>query len=291
LADRSDSSERGLYEKLNLGYRERSQLLLASLMHKLKRDRFREADFTVDTLQVNVPELDPAFDNYRIVQITDIHLGHWMSPERLSGVVDMVNQLEADVVVITGDFVSYVFESLRDSMVQSLEAIQAKEAKLAILGNHDHWLGPDKVRDVLQESGVTELDNKVYPIARQGAKLYIAGVDDVMVHADRLDLVLENLPEDGPAMLLAHEPDFADQSSETGRFFLQLSGHSHGGQIVWPGIGALIRGPYFFKYPLGLYHVNGMLQYTNRGIGTHSFRLRLNCPPEITLILLHPATE
>ena len=73
-------------------------------MHKLKRDRFREADFTVDTLQVNVPELDPAFDNYRIVQITDIHLGHWMSPERLSGVVDMVNQLEADVVVITGDF-------------------------------------------------------------------------------------------------------------------------------------------------------------------------------------------
>jgi predicted MPP superfamily phosphohydrolase len=291
LADRPETPERGLAERINLEYRKHYQMLLAEVMHKLRRDRFHEKDFQVDTLEVNVPGLDPLFEGYRIVQITDIHLGHWVSPERLAGVVDMVNQLEADVVAITGDFVSYVFDPLRDAMIESFSRIQSKDANLAILGNHDHWLGAHLVRDVLRESGVIELANDVYTIERQGARLYIAGVDDIMMKADRLDLVLEKLPADGPALLLAHEPDFADTSAETGRFFLQLSGHSHGGQIVWPGFGPLIRGPYFFKYPLGLYNVNGMLQYTNRGIGTHVFRMRINCPPEITLIILHPKTD
>ena len=107
--------------------------------------------------------------------------------------------------------------------------------------------------------------------------------------AHDLDAVLEKLPDDSPAILLAHEPDYADISAATERFALQLSGHSHGGQIVLPKIGALLRGPGFFKYPNGLYQVGEMIQYTNRGVGTHVFRVRFNCPPEITVITLRSA--
>jgi hypothetical protein len=85
---------------------------------------------------------------------------------------------------------------------------------------------------------------------------------------------------------LAHEPDFAEQSAESGRFGLQLSGHSHGGQILLPGLGPM-RGEMFRKYPLGRYQVGDMVQYTNRGIGTHVLRLRINCAPEITMVSLH----
>jgi uncharacterized protein len=275
--------------KLNILYRERMQMGIAWLMKTLRRDRFRTHDFVLDTLDVTVPGLGVPFDGYTIIHITDIHMGHWISPHRLEGVVEIINQQSPDVVVITGDFVSYVFSSLRASLVNSLSTIQATDGKFAVLGNHDHWLGAHHVRSALQESDVHELANDFATIRKGSALLHICGVDDVMVKADRLDDLMEKLPPDGPALLLAHEPDFADQSAATGRFFLQLSGHSHGGQIVWPGLGPLVRGPMFAKYPLGLYNVQGMLQYTNRGIGTHVFRVRINCPPEITRIILHAA--
>lgn len=283
----SSSGPETTLAKLNILYRERMQLALAWMMKALRRDRFREGDFVVDSLDVNVPGLGTEFDGYTIVQISDIHMGHWISPDRLTGVVELVNRQSPGAVVMTGDFVSYVFTSLRPSLVKSLSSIQASDGKFAVLGNHDHWLGAHHVREALQESGVRELANDYASIQKGAARLHIAGVDDVMVNADRLDDLLGKLPSDSPALLLAHEPDFADQSAATGRFFLQLSGHSHGGQIVWPGMGPLVRGPMFAKYPLGLYQVQGMLQYTNRGIGTHVFRVRINCPPEITRITLH----
>lgn len=277
--------------KANIKYRQEFQLALGRLMRSLGRHRFNPQDFQIDTLEVQVPGLDPCFDNLKIVQFSDIHLGHWISPERLQGVVELVNQQEPDVIVITGDFVSYVFREVRESLVSALSELQAHEAKLAVLGNHDHWLGPADIRQALQFGGVIELANDVFTLDRCGASLCFAGVDDVMVGANDLGLVLSKLPDNSPAILLAHEPDFADQSAATGRFFLQLSGHSHGGQVVLPGYGPLLRGPYFYRYPLGLYRVGDMLQYTNRGIGTHVFRVRINCPPEITVIILHPQTS
>jgi len=214
-------------------------------------------------------------------------MGHWISPERLGGVIDLINKQDPDIILITGDFVSYVFTEIREPLINAFKSLTPKDKTLAVLGNHDHWLGSEKVRSILQESNVLELANDVYTVSRNGTSLHIAGVDDVMVGADDLDQVLSKLPEDGPALLMAHEPDFADISAESGRFFLQISGHSHGGQIVIPGFGPIARGPYFLKYPIGLYQVKDMFQYTNRGIGTHVFRVRINCPPEITVIVLH----
>jgi len=280
-----------LWERLNFRYREILQLNLAILMNSLGRDTFREEDFEIVNLPLEIPGLAVEFDGYRLVQITDLHLGHWLSPERLDGVVQLVNQQEPDLVVMTGDFVSYVLKGITDRMIAAFSTLNPKDATLAVMGNHDHWMGAENIRAIFNASGVIELANDIYTLQHGDARLYIAGIDSVTIGRHDLDAVLEKLPEDGPAILLAHEPDYADISAQTGRFALQLSGHSHGGQIVLPKIGALLRGPGFFKYPNGQYQVEEMMQYTNRGVGTHVFRVRYNCPPEITVIDLKTQNE
>lgn len=291
MEKRSNTNLKDIYDSANIKYRETFQLNLEKIMRVMRRHRFDAKDFSIDTLDVYVQDLDMAFDEYRLVQISDIHMGHWISPERLEGVINLVNQQEPDIVLITGDFVSYVFTEVRNILIDAFNLLTPKEKTLAVLGNHDHWLGAEKVRSILRESHVIELANDVFTVSRNGTYLHIAGVDDAMVGAADLNQVLSKLPEDGPALLMAHEPDFADISAESGRFFLQVSGHSHGGQIIIPGFGPIARGPYFHKYPIGLYQVKDMLQYTNRGIGTHVFRVRINCPPEITVINLHPQNQ
>ncbi len=272
--------------RANLAWREQFQSGLASVMHGLGRDRFHASDFVTFTEQIPVRGLDPAFDGYRIVQISDIHMGHWISPERLYGIVELVNAEQPDLVTITGDFVSYVLDPLAADMTTALGQLQAPDGVVAVMGNHDHWLDVSAVRQILQASGVVELDNRVYPIERGAARIYAAGVDDIIAGQPDLGRVLDQLPDDGPAFLLAHEPDYADVSAATKRFFLQMSGHSHGGQIVLPRVGPPVRGELFAKYPVGRYQVGEMVQYTNRGVGTHVFRMRVNCPPEITLFTL-----
>ena len=190
------------------------------------------------------------------------------------------------MIAITGDFVSYVFDEVAEDLKLSLKNLKPKEVSVATLGNHDHWLGAHKIRGILKKCDIIDVSNDVYTLRRGNAQLHIAGVDSVMLNKHRLDLVMEKLPENGPAILLAHEPDFADISSTTGRFSLQISGHSHGGQFVIPGLGTIIRGPHFVKYPLGKYKVNDMIQYTSRGLGTNIFWFRINCDPEITIFTL-----
>ena len=112
---------------------------------------------------------------------------------------------------------------------------------VAVLGNHDHWVGEATVREILQQSDIVDLSNDVYTLHRGDATLHFAGVDSVTLHKHRLDVVLSKLPPPAPAILLAHEPDFADVSATTGRFSLQISGHSHGGQFIIPGIGTLVK--------------------------------------------------
>jgi len=217
------------------------------------------------------------------VQISDIHYGQWITLDRLTGVIGLINQQEPDIVTITGDFVSYSKENA-DDLINALEGIRARDATLAVLGNHDHWVDAKMVRSILIKSKIIELNNDVYTITRKGYALHIAGVDSVTLKKNQLDKVLQKLPPTGPAILLVHEPDFADISTKINRFSLQLSGHSHGGQFVIPKLGTPFRGNGFWKYPLGRYQVKEMILYTNRGIGTNAFWIRVNCAPEITVI-------
>ncbi len=241
----------------------------------------------VTRVSVTLRRLARAFCGYRIVQLSDIHLGDWMDAVRMDDVVRRTNAQKPDLIAITGDFVTRRAYSHLPDLADVLSHLKARDGVVAVLGNHDHWSGAHLVRNMLAASGIHELANAARTIQRGGAQLHIAGVDDVMVGRDRLDLVLARLPESGAAILLAHEPDFADQSAMTGRFDLQLSGHTHGGQIVAPSIGPIQLPELGRRYPSGRYQVGEMIQYTNRGVGMVSPFVRFNCRPEISVFELH----
>jgi predicted MPP superfamily phosphohydrolase len=241
----------------------------------------------VNPVTLTLPRLAPEFDGYRVVQIGDLHLDDWTKPERLTEVVEKVNGVRPDLVAITGDFASYSAEQLdARRLVGALRSLKADDGCVAILGNHDYLTDVDLVRRCLREGCVTELVNGVRTLRRGDAALHVAGIDDVMEGRSRLDLVLQRLPGSGAAILLAHEPDFADVSAATGRFDLQLSGHSHGGQIGVPLLRRLVLPPFSQRYTSGLHEVGGMLQYTNRGLGFVHLRARFLCRPEITVFTL-----
>lgn len=270
----------------NFRFRKKLQIAMSSYMEKMGMHEFDSCHFEVVPIDIFIPELDPVFDGFSIAHITDIHLGQWISKKRLKGVMELVNKQSPDIVAITGDFVSYAIDHVVEDLTNCLKMLNPKNESIAVLGNHDHWLGADKIRNVLKNSGILDLSNNVYSLNHKDTMLHFAGVDSVTLNKHRLDLVMDKLPDTGPAILLAHEPDFADISSTTGRFSLQISGHSHGGQFVIPGIRTFIRGSNFLKYPVGKYQVGEMVQYTNRGLGTNVFWLRINCPPEITIFNL-----
>jgi predicted MPP superfamily phosphohydrolase len=130
------------------------------------------------------------------------------------------------------------------------------------------------------------LDNSGVALSAGGSQLYLAGVDDCWSGAPDLELALDGAPAAAPVVLLAHEPDFADTFALDGRVSLQLSGHSHCGQVRLPGIGALVLPTYGQKYDAGLNKASNMWVYTTRGIGVIGPPVRFNCPPEITEIML-----
>jgi predicted MPP superfamily phosphohydrolase len=247
--------------------------------------------FQVETVKLKLPRLSHQFSGLRVVQISDIHMGGWMNLERLRRVTDLIMAQKPDVLLITGDFlIGYEFddaaEQAIEDLVEALSHLAASIPTFAVLGNHDYWTSVKAVRQMLRAAGITELTNRVFTLSRDGEHLHFCGVDDVWEGNARLEDVIAELSEDGASILLAHEPDFADISAATGRFDLQLSGHSHGGQVVLPFVGPP-RLPYLGrKYPSGLYKVGEMFQYTNRGVGMARLPIRINCPPEITLFVL-----
>ncbi len=239
-------------------------------------------------VRLTLPHLPAAFHGYRVVQISDIHMDRQMTAAHLSRVVHLVNRLKPDVVAVTGDFVTAGADRYADDLVESLRHLSPREASFGVMGNHDHppWSEPEVIPSVMERSGIIHLCNRVYTIRRGHAMLHIAGIDDITSGNPQLDAVLDQLPPEGVAILLCHAPDFADTSAATGRFALQISGHSHGGQISFPLFGAPVYPRNGKKYPVGCYLINGMYQYTNRGLGLSYPRLRVNCPPEITVFLL-----
>jgi len=245
----------------------------------------------VTQLELVLPRLSPAFDGYRIAQISDFHFGTWLSRQQLGQAVELVNQQQPDLIAFTGDLVSYHPERYYNDLAEALGKLSARDGVVAVLGNHDHWNNPQLIHQLLAEVGIRNLSNSFHTLERGAAHLHLCGVDDYMNAMDRLDKVISSLPAQGAAILLSHAPDFADVSAATHRFDLQISGHSHGGQLVFPVIGPLYLPGYGRKYTSGLYYVNGMIQYTNRGLGTAELQVRLNCRPEITLFTLRSVNE
>ena len=157
-----------------------------------------------------------------------------------------------------------------------------------MLGNHDHWTDAEIVHRVLAERGITVLRNASFVLERGNKRLWIAGIDDAYEGKADLPAALAEVPTGEATILLAHEPDYADYVAPF-PVDVQLSGHSHGGQVRLPGIGPLILPALARKYHTGRYRVGSLQLCTSRGIGVINPPVRFNCPPEVTLITLKSA--
>ncbi len=246
----------------------------------------------VKHVRLKLPRLPEALSGLRVAQVSDIHLGPWMTPEKLQEIFNLVAAQSPDVLALTGDFVfrnsrlrkSYLLEL--EEMSRSLRLLSDRFLIVAVLGNHDNMYSAFQVRDALQKGRAHVLMNTIHTLERGSARFHLAGIDDIYRGRPDLNKVLDSFPSDECAMLLVHEPDFADISAETGRFDLQISGHSHGGQVVLPFVGPPVLPRHGRKYASGLYQVGKMFQYTNRGVGMTFPAVRFNCRPEITLFTL-----
>ncbi len=235
--------------------------------------------------KVHLPRLPGCFHGTKVAQISDLHCGPFVQPRDVRVAVDTVMELQPHIVALTGDFVSRLTHGEAESLVQELSRLEAPRGVYAVLGNHDHWNDANAVASALQRAGVSLLRNSSARIGEGEDSLHIAGIDDFWEEQDDLYRALEQVPEGGCVILLAHEPQFAREAAEDGRVMLQLSGHSHGGQIRFT------TRPMPFptlahQYPGGLTKVGDLQLYTNRGIGVVHVPLRINCPPEVTLLEL-----
>lgn len=247
---------------------------------------FERGMLQVVPVRVRLPRLPRPFAGLKVAQISDLHFGPLVSAGAVRAAVDTVLGLKPDLAVVTGDHVSTLDHGEADLIVQELSRLNAPFGAFAVLGNHDHWTNPEVVANALRRAGLTLLRNASVRLDRAGETLYLAGVDDVWEKKHDLGSALAGVPDEGCAILLAHEPDFADDASKDRRVTLQLSGHSHGGQVRIPGRGP-IRLPHLGqRYPEGLRQVGSMQLYTNRGIGVIFPPVRFNCRPEVTLFEL-----
>lgn len=240
-----------------------------------------------------IRDLPDSFQGFRIAQISDIHLVEWTEPWFLRRVVAEVNKLSPDLVALTGDFISRGPRSARVAYqampvcAEELAALQCPQ-RFAILGNHDVEVDGHMVAQALTAAKIPVLINRFTAIERGSDRIWLCGVDDPGTSVPYLSEAVPARPG-APVILLAHEPDFADNVRRHPRFpliDLMLSGHSHGGQVRLPWVGPLVLPPLGQKYVSGLFRFNQMQLYVNRGIGTVGMPFRLYCPPEITEITL-----
>jgi uncharacterized protein len=260
----------------------------------------READRPqVVSIEIPLARLGESWNGFRIAQLSDLHYDPYFSDTPLRKAIDLVNGLQPDLIVLTGDFVTAPIGKVShrtavaaaqpvEPCAQLLSKLHAPSGVMAILGNHDLNTSEVHVTTVLRSHSIQVLRNACVPLERAGKRLWIAGVDDILEGKPDLELALRGIPSAEPVVLLAHEPDWADHVSGHS-VDLQLSGHSHGGQVRFPLIGPLFLPELARKYPWGLRQVGPLTLYTNVGLGTIHVPMRLNCPPEVTLITLRAA--
>jgi predicted MPP superfamily phosphohydrolase len=251
--------------------------------------RFMEpARLTVTKHTIFHPLIPKSFDGLNIVQFSDTHLGRYYPLERLSHTVKKINELQPDIVFFTGDLIDEPNKyPYTNDVISILANIRAPLGKFSIYGNHDHGgYGTDIYRNIMNKAGFRMLVNEHVMIELiDKSKIAIAGVDDMMLGNPDFAAMLKQIPPSTYTIVLLHEPDGA---TETACYpvHLQLSGHSHGGQIQLPFIGPLITPPLATEYYEGFYQIGDLTLYVNRGLGTTRMPFRFLTPPELTVFTL-----
>jgi len=252
--------------------------------------------FTVSNHDISIQDLPSELDGLRIVQLTDIHHGPWLSLDYVRQVIDAANDVAPDLFCLTGD---YVHESAVyiEPVVAEMARLRPRIATVAVLGNHDWWEDVVKMRQAFARAGIPLIDNdrRVLTPERElvdqaDAGLALCGVGDLWQDEQDYAEALDGLPADMPRLLLSHNPDVAEEPGLTQsglRVDLMLSGHTHGGQVRLPLLGAPVTNSmYGQRYVRGLVHGPVCRVFTCRGIGMSGFPLRLGAFPEIAVLRL-----
>ena len=253
-------------------------------------------------LKVGSKRIPHAFDELRVGQITDIHAGPLVPRGLIREGVELIMAERPDVIVLTGDFVSGATKFLwtsyggfkqhhYDYCMEELARLKAPLGVFAVLGNHDFWSGQEVAQKIvhgLEGIGVQVLRNEAIPLEKKGQHFYLVGVDDYWEGSYSLSKALKGIPEDTCRILLSHNPDVNEDIDNLGeRIDFIISGHTHGGQVVFPFIGALyIPSPFGQKYRASLVRDGERQTYISRGLGLFFVPIRINCPPEVTMLTL-----
>lgn len=250
---------------------------------------------------VVLPRLPAALDGLRIAHLTDFHRSSIVSSEYLARCVATAIAERPDMIVMTGDFVTKRSRCIAD-LTPLLAPLSAPHGVYAILGNHDAYAGARAVAAAVEASGACLLRNRHQRVEVNGAGLWVAGIDSpdheqyrltpmrradwAQVYRRFLDTALRGIPRDGFRLLLAHNPDLIRDAARCG-VDLMLSGHTHGGQVRLPFLGAtVVPSRYGHRYAAGLFRVEGAALYVSRGLGTVRFPLRFLCRPELAILTL-----
>lgn len=243
----------------------------------------------VERVRAGVRGLSPELEGFTIVQLTDVHVGPTIGKDFIEEIVAMSNALEPDLVAITGDLVDGSVAEL-GPLLAPLSRLRARHGVFFVTGNHEYYSGADEWIAFLKTLGVRVLRNERVPIVgREGAAFDLAGIDDWSVrgvpgHGPDLERALQGRDPTRPVILLAHQPKAVEQAARLG-VALQISGHTHGGQMFPFNYLVGLQQPYV----AGLYNHRGTTIYVSRGTGYWGPPMRVGAPAELTCIELHPA--
>ena len=236
-------------------------------------------------VELEFPDLPPAFDGYRIAHLSDLHVSAAARADRTAGVVRIVNALKPDLVAITGDFVDGTAER-RGADVAPLAGLRAADGVVGCTGNHEYYSGWGVWRSVLREFGVRVLENERVLLRRGDDTLAVIGENDPVSYDSDIRAVAAMAPERAFRILLAHRPTRLAEHAACG-VRLQLSGHTHGGAVL--GIDRFVARANE-GHVRGLYREHGLALYVNSGTGQWAgFPTRLGVSPEITCLTLRTA--
>ncbi len=224
---------------------------------------------------------DNALAGLNVVYITDLHVGP-KQKERLQSIVHHANALKPDLVVLGGDYVKGRSDKTTlaiEILAEELGKLQAPLGVYTVLGNHDVWYGKQRVIDAFEKRGIPVLENKNVPLAKGDIAFHLAGVEDFWEGKPDIPKTLQGVT--GPVLLLSHNPDLFPDVPE--HVNLTLAGHTHGGQVVFPFIGALFI-PAKREYASGRITEGNKCMLVSTGVGTSILPVRFNCVPEVVHI-------
>jgi predicted MPP superfamily phosphohydrolase len=248
---------------------------------------FERTDYELTETDILVGGLPEAFDGFRIAQVSDVHHGALVGIEEVRRVVELANGAGADMIALTGDYTT-ANRKYVEPCAEALAELRAPHGVWAVLGNHDHNTDGAATKRALAGRRIGLLDNANTRLRRGDAELQLVGIDDwTWVQADWAR-AFKGVDRARPSVLLSHQPNTIERPEAEG-VSLILSGHTHGGQVSLPLVGAPARHIDEFKYLRGRYERDGRQLYVTRGTGVIGVPLRLGARPEIAVLRLRRA--